>query len=117
MREGGRESVCVHGVLLLCRHLAHQRKIPWKEKWDFLNCCCDLSKPDGLGRLESHLATLSLGPKLTPDSPTSNTDTQGHAVDASDDDLLAKMSSLSLQDLSFSTPKSSTVKKCVFITG
>lgn len=30
----------------------------WKERWEFLKCSCDLSKPDGLETLENYLKKL-----------------------------------------------------------
>ena len=31
----------------------------WREYWEFLGCYCDLSQPEGLMRLESHLSHMT----------------------------------------------------------
>lgn len=78
--------------------------------------------------LESYLNMFSSAADKDQDSPTSTGDkvfplamaspAQNHSMDISDSDLLAEMSKLTLQESSsFITPKSSVVKKHVFITG
>ena len=48
------------GVVILfcyCRDLAHSRGVGWAEYWEFLSGYFDLSKPDGLVKLESYLSS------------------------------------------------------------
>ena len=39
------------------RSIAFSNKVDWTEYWDFLGCYCDLSKREGVQRLEEHLAS------------------------------------------------------------
>lgn len=99
-------SICTHTH----RFLAHKEKVSWRENWDFLNCSCDLAKPDGLRMLEHFLGGLHSA------APTSYSSLQDQSVDAGYlemDSILEDFSNLSLQD-PVGTPKSNS---CRFITG
>lgn len=52
----------VHSLFLLYRILAHRDSIGWMEYWDFLGSYADLSKPDGLQKLDRYLFNLSVAP-------------------------------------------------------
>ncbi len=45
----------------LCRDLAHSCGVGWAEYWEFLSGYFDLSKPDGLVKLESYLSSRNKG--------------------------------------------------------
>lgn len=46
------------GLERVGRHIAHQEGVEWSEYWDFLGCYTDLSKDEGISRLEGYLTTL-----------------------------------------------------------
>ena len=46
-----------HGIIN--RQIARQKEVGWTEYWDFLDCFCDLSCPEGLQQLEHYLAGLA----------------------------------------------------------
>ena len=56
-------------TLVFVRSIACWNKIGWTEYWDFLGCYCDLSKSEGLQKLEDHLASQA-SPSWSPGSPT-----------------------------------------------
>ncbi|XP_012586630.1 PREDICTED: ankyrin repeat and LEM domain-containing protein 2 [Condylura cristata] len=56
-----RKSDPERGAERVGRELAHELQYPWAEYWDFLGCFVDLSSPEGLQKLEEHLAQQDAG--------------------------------------------------------
>ena len=50
------------------RHIAHQQGVGWSEYWEFLGCYTDLSKDEGMSKLEDYLAKKL--PSPGPPSPS-----------------------------------------------
>ena len=46
-------------MLVSPRKLAHSKGVGWMEYWDFINCSCDLSHPEGQLMIEEYLKELS----------------------------------------------------------
>lgn len=48
------------GLERIGRELAKELNVPWAEKWPFVEIYCDLSKHEGLSKLETHLRNMDI---------------------------------------------------------